>query len=74
MPLSTTQIQERTGYGIRHGQLVYTVLARLHKAGQVERSTARVKPVYWRTLTTDDIDPASLPPLITTDQDGGLPS
>jgi hypothetical protein len=66
MPLSTPQIQDRTGYGVRYGQLVYTVLTRLHKAGQVERSAAPgVKPVYWRTLAPV----ISLPPLtVCTDQ------
>lgn len=64
MPLSTPQLQERTGYGTRYGQLVYQVLTRLAKSGQVERSAAPgVKPVYWRTLATSEIDPASLPPL-----------
>jgi len=63
-PLSTPQIQEATGYGIRHGQLTYQVLTRLAATGQVERSAAPgVKPVFWRTLATSEIDPASMPPL-----------
>jgi hypothetical protein len=67
MPLSTPQVQERTGYGMRYGQLAYTVLTRLHKAGQVERSAAPgVKPVYWRSLAPV----ISVPPLnVCTDQD-----
>ena len=69
MPLSTPQIQDATGYGMRHGQLTYQVLTRLAKARQVERSTAPgVKPVYWRTLATSEIDPATLPPLTDRSQ------
>lgn len=67
MPLSTPQVQDRTGYGMRHGQLAYQVLTRLAKDGQVERFAAPgVKPVFWRTLAPV----TSLPPLtVTTDQD-----
>jgi hypothetical protein len=67
MPLSTPQVQDRTGYGVRYGQLVYQVLTRLAAAGQVERSAAPgVKPVYWRRLTA----PVSLPPLtVCTDRE-----
>ena len=67
MPLSTPQIQDRTGYGVRYGQLVYQVLTRLAAAGQVERSAAPgIKPVYWRRL----VPQISLPPLtVCTDQD-----
>jgi hypothetical protein len=67
MPLSTPQIQDRTGYGVRYGQLIYQVLTRLAAAGQVERSAAPgVRPVYWRTLAA----PVALPPLTAcTDQD-----
>ena len=51
MPLSTPAIQDRTGYGIRYGQLVYTVLTRLEAAGEVARATPpRVRPVCWRRL------------------------
>jgi hypothetical protein len=71
MPLSTPQIQEATGYGMRHGQLTYQALTRLTAAGQVERSTAPgIKPVYWRTLATSEIDPASLPPLTVRSDHG----
>jgi hypothetical protein len=67
VPLSTTQVQERTGYGMRYGQLAYQVLVRLAAAGQVERSAAAgVKPVFWRTL----VPVTSVPPLtVCTDQD-----
>jgi hypothetical protein len=69
MPLSTPQIENATGYGARHGQLTYQVLTRLAKAGQVERSAAPgIKPVYWRTLATSEIDPASMPPLTVRSQ------
>jgi hypothetical protein len=51
-PLSTPALQDRTGYGPRHGQLVYTVLTRLAAVGEVEKlATPGVKPVYWRRLT-----------------------
>jgi hypothetical protein len=71
MPLSTPQVQDRTGYGMRYGQLVYQVLTRLAAAGQVERSAARVTPVYWRTLAPV----ISLPPLtVRDDQDRRRPS
>ncbi len=59
-PLSTPAIQDRTGYGMRYGQLVYQVLTRLAAAGQVERSTPPgVKPVCWRRL----VPLVSLPPM-----------
>ncbi len=60
MPLSTPALQDRTGYGMRHGQLVYNVLTRLAAGGEVEKiTTPGVKPVYWRRLTPV----ISLPPL-----------
>ena len=68
MPLSTPQVQERTGYGVRYGQLVYTVLTRLAAAGQGGGGPPApgVKPVYWRTLAPV----ISLPPLtVCTDRD-----
>jgi len=67
MPLSTPALQERTGYGMRYGQLVYQVLTRLAAAGEVEKiSTPGVKPVYWRRLAPQ----ICLSPLtITTDHD-----
>src|SRR5258708_3188854 len=34
MPLSTPAIQDRTGHGMRHGQLVYQLLTRPPAAGQ----------------------------------------
>ena len=50
-PMSTPAIQYETGYGVRYGQLVYTVLTQLAKAGEVEKITAPgTKPVYWRRL------------------------
>jgi hypothetical protein len=67
MPLSTPALQDRTGYGMRYGQLVYTVLARLAASGEVEKiSTPGVKPVYWRRLRPL----ISLPPMtVCTDRD-----
>jgi hypothetical protein len=60
LPLSTPAVEDRTGYGRRHGQLVYTVLTQLARAGQVEKLSAPgVKPVYWRRLTPL----VSLPPM-----------
>ncbi len=60
LPLSTPAIQDRTGYGMRYGQLVYTVLTRLAAVGEVEKiATPGVKPVYWRRLAPV----ISLPPL-----------
>ena len=59
-PLSTPAIQDRTGYGMRYGQLVYQVLTRLAAARQVEKITAPgTKPVYWRRLAPM----ISLPPM-----------
>jgi hypothetical protein len=67
MPLSTPQIQDRTGYG----QLVWQVLTRLAAAGEVEKVTARAKPCYWRTLATQ----VSLPPMtVCGDRDRRRPS
>jgi hypothetical protein len=51
LPVSTPDVERRTGYGRRHGQLVYIVLTQLAKAGEVEKiATPGVKPVYWRRL------------------------
>jgi hypothetical protein len=50
-PMSTPAIQCETGYGARYGQLVYTVLTQLARAGDVEKiTTPGMKPVYWRRL------------------------
>jgi hypothetical protein len=67
MPLSTPAIQDRTGYGPRHGQLVYTVLTRLATSGEVEKiATPGIKPVYWRRLAPQ----VSLPPMtVRSDRD-----
>ncbi len=72
LPLSTPAIQDRTGYGMRYGQLVYTVLTRLAAAGEVEKiATPGVKPVYWRRLAPV----ISLPPLtVRSDRDRRRPS
>ena len=72
MPLSTPAIQDRTGYGMRYGQLVYIVLGQLARAGQVEKiTTPGVKPVHWRRLAPL----VDLPPLIVRrGPDGRCPS
>jgi hypothetical protein len=72
VPLSTPALQDRTGYGLRHGQLVYTVLTRLAGAGEVEKlSTPGVKPVYWRRTAPV----ISLPPLrVSSARDRRRPS
>jgi hypothetical protein len=59
-PMSTPAIQYETNYGMRYGQLIYNVLTRLAKVGEVEKISAPgVKPVYWRRLTPQ----VSLPPM-----------
>jgi hypothetical protein len=69
-PLSTPEIQRRTGYGIRHGQLVYQVLTRLAGAGEVEK-LGGVKPVYWRRVRPQ----VAVPPMkVRGDRDGRRPS
>jgi hypothetical protein len=72
MPLSTPALQDRTGYGMRHGQLVYQVLTRLAACGEVEKITTQgVKPVYWRRLAPV----VALPPLtVCSDRDRRRPS
>ena len=70
--LSTPVLQERTGYGIRHGQLVYQVLTRLAESGEVEKASAPgARPVFWRRLAPV----TSLPPLtVRKGPDGRCPS
>lgn len=69
-PMSTPQIQEATGYGVRYGQLVYQVLTRLLAAGEVEKLGAR-RPVFWRRVRPL----VSLPPMtVCTDRDRRRPS
>jgi hypothetical protein len=72
MPLSTPVLQDRTGYGPRHGQLVYQLLTRMASAGEVEKiTTPGVKPVYWRRLAPV----ISLPPVtVRSDHDRRRPS
>jgi hypothetical protein len=68
--MSTPQVQEATGYVVRYGQLVYTVLTRLLAAGEVEKLGA-TKPVYWRRVRPL----VSLPPMtVCTDRDRRRPS
>ena|SRR6516162_3320133 len=72
MPLSTPALQDRTGYGPRHGQLVYQLLTRLAASGEVEKiTTPGVKPIYWRRLAPV----IALPPLrVRSDRDRRRPS
>jgi hypothetical protein len=72
LTLSTPAIEQRTGYGRRHGQLVYLVLTRLAACGEAEKLSAPgVKPVYWRRLTLL----VSLPPMtVRSDRDRRRPS
>jgi hypothetical protein len=65
-PLSTPDIQAATGYGIRHGQLVYSMLTRLARDGQVRRTSGPgVKPVHWARTAA----PVTLPPMTVADPD-----
>ena len=72
VPLPTPEIEQRTGYGRRHGQLVYQLLTRLAADGEVEKiTTPGVKPVYWRRLAPQ----VTLPPLrVRRDRDRRRPS
>lgn len=72
LPLSTPEVERRTGYGRRHGQLVYTVLTRLAASGAVEKiATSGIKPVYWRRRTPV----ITLPPVnVRSDRDRRRPS
>jgi hypothetical protein len=65
-PLSTPDIQTATGYGIRHGQLVYSTLTRLARDGQVRKTSGPgVKPVHWARTAA----PVALPPMTVADPD-----
>jgi hypothetical protein len=56
-PLSTGEIEEATGYGIRHGQLCYRMLCRLARLGALIKITwPDVRSRYWQ------LPAASLPP------------
>jgi len=48
-PVPTGEIEDRTGCGIRYGQLCYRMLRRLERLGQVEKIELRdMKSRYWR--------------------------
>ena len=54
LPLSTGQVEERTGYGARYGQLAYRMLQRLaarHEAEKIHLPDAR--SCYWRMWPQD---------------------
>jgi hypothetical protein len=70
-PLSTPAIEDKTGYGRRHGQLVYQVLTRLAVCGEVEKIAAPgTKPVFWRRTAPV----ICLPPFTVSDRDRRRPS
>jgi hypothetical protein len=49
LPVSTREIEERTGYGSSYGQLTYRMLTRLARRGEAEKITvADMKSRYWR--------------------------
>ena len=55
LPLSTGEIEKRTGYGIRYGQLTYRMLQRMARAGDAEKITMPdMKSRYWRLARTQD--------------------
>ena len=55
LPLSTGEIERRTGYGIRYGQLVYRMLRRLATRGDVERvAMPGMRSAYWRQARAMD--------------------
>ena len=55
LPLSTGEIEKRTGYGIRYGQLTYRMLRRLAARGDAETvDFPGMKSRYWRLARTQD--------------------
>jgi hypothetical protein len=49
LPVSTGEVEERTGYGIPYGQLTYRMLQRLADLGEIEKITLPdVRSRYWR--------------------------
>jgi hypothetical protein len=61
LPMSTPALEDATGYGRRHGQLVYNLLAAMARRGEVERiSFPGTKPVYWRRTTAPAVLPAGI--------------
>jgi hypothetical protein len=49
LPVPTGEIEDRTGYGPRHGQVAYRMLQRLARLGEVEKIVMPdVKSRYWR--------------------------
>jgi hypothetical protein len=54
LPLSTGQVEERTGYGARYGQLAYRMLARLAARRDVEKiCMPDARSRYWRMWPQD---------------------
>ena len=49
LPVSTHEVEERTGYGVRHGQLTYRMLQRLADHGEIEKiCLPEMRSRYWR--------------------------
>jgi hypothetical protein len=49
LPVSTREVEEGTGYGIRYGQLTYRMLQRLAGLSEVEKITdPETLSCYWR--------------------------
>lgn len=49
MPLSTTEVENQSGYGIRYGQLGYRMLRRMVARGEAEQITVPdMRCRYWR--------------------------
>ena len=55
LPLSTGEIEKRTGYGVRYGQLVYRLLHRMVARGEAEKVLMPgMKSRYWLLARTLD--------------------
>lgn len=51
LPVSTREVEKRTGYGARYGQLTYLMLQRLARRGEVEKVTLpEMRCRYWRLM------------------------
>jgi hypothetical protein len=51
LPVSTAEVEQETGYGIRYGQLCYRMLRRLARLGEAEQiNLDGARRAYWRRL------------------------
>lgn len=49
LPVPTGEVEKRTGYGARYGQLTYRMLQRLARRGEVEKiAVPDMMSRYWR--------------------------